>query len=224
MGLKETKFLRKKRVSDIEIMYMTREGRKSVIHMSDGRKVDTFHTLKGLIEDMPPGMFECINKGIVISSRFVAAVDNNEYKMADGTVFKGRARVSKDQKSNAEKYNDEIKAKNWAEYAILDNLPLPFCVIELMFDEKSHAVDFLFRYCNKEMEVLEGKTIDQMIDHSFYEVFKNGDKKWLVTYADIALNGGKRVIESYSPEIDANLRVYCYQPKPNFCACCLMPL
>ena len=28
-----------------------------------------------------------------------------------------------------------------------------------------------------------------MLNRSFYEVFENGDKKWLVTYADVALNG-----------------------------------
>lgn len=31
------------------------------------------------------------------------------------------------------------------------------------------------------------------------------DKKWLVTYADVALNGTKHVIHDYSPEIGQQL-------------------
>ena len=75
-----------------------------------------------------------------------------------------------------------------------DKIPLAFCVIELVFDEKGHGVDFVFRYCNEMMADVEGIPISEMINRSFYEVFENGDKKWLVTYADVALNGNKHTL------------------------------
>ena len=53
------------------------------------------------------------------------------------------------------------------------------------------------------MEVVEGIPIEEMLNRSFYEVFKNGDKKWLVSYADVAVNGSKRTLSDYSPEIKA---------------------
>ena len=62
-----------------------------------------------------------------------------------------------------------------------------------------------------------------MINRSFYKVFENGDKKWLVTYADVALNGTKRIIHDYSPEINKNLTIHCFQPSPGYCACVLIP-
>lgn len=46
------------------------------------------------------------------------------------------------------------------------------------------------------MEVVEGIPIEEMLNRSFYEVFKNGDKKWLVSYADVAVNGLKRTLSS----------------------------
>lgn len=55
------------------------------------------------------------------------------------------------------------------------------------------------------------------------QVFENGDKKWLVTYADVALNGTKRIIHDYSPEINKNLTIHCFQPSPGYCACVLIP-
>lgn len=50
-------------------------------------------------------------------------------------------------------------------------MPLAFCVIELVFDEKGHGVDFVFRYCNEMMADVEGIPISEMINRSFYEVF-----------------------------------------------------
>lgn len=215
-------FFEKKGIRLFDVMYITRNGRKSVINLADGRKIETFNPIKSLIETLPEDTFESINKGIVISPRYVADVKGNQYIMEDGMAFTGRVRATRKQKENMAKYNGSNQVYEWEPYAILDNMPLAFCVIELVFNEKGHGIDFIFRYCNKEMEVLEGKTIGEMVDKSFYEVFENGDKKWLVTYADIALNGGQKIIEAFSPEVNANLRICCYQPKPNFCACALI--
>ncbi|CCO04661.1 hypothetical protein predicted by Glimmer/Critica [Ruminococcus bicirculans (ex Wegman et al. 2014)] len=51
-----------------------------------------------------------------------------------------------------------------------------------------------------------------MLNRSFYEVFRNGDRKWLVSYADVALNGTKHTLKDFSPEIGKDLTIYCYQP------------
>lgn len=44
------------------------------------------------------------------------------------------------------------------------------------------------------------------------------NKKWLVAYADVALNEVKRTIRDYSPEIGKTLTIYCHQPEPGYCA------
>lgn len=72
-------------------------------------------------------------------------------------------------------------------------------------------------------DVVEGIPVSEMLNRSFYEVFENGDKKWLVTYADVALNGNKHILQDYSPEIDKTLTIYCFQPASGYCACVLIP-
>lgn len=67
------------------------------------------------------------------------------------------------------------------------------------------GVDFIFRYCNAEMATVEGVPVEEMLNRSFYKVFPNGDKKWLVSYADVALNGTKHTLHDYSPEIDKSV-------------------
>ena len=47
--------------------------------------------------------------------------------------------------------------------SLLDDMPLAFCVIELVFNEDGHGVDFIFRYCNAEMATIEGVPVEEML-------------------------------------------------------------
>lgn len=67
------------------------------------------------------------------------------------------------------------------------------------------------------MAVVEGIPVSEMLNNSFYEVFENGDKKWLVTYADVALNGKKVILHDYSPEIGKDLTIYCFSHIRGMC-------
>ena len=106
---------------------------------------------------------------------------------------------------------------------LIEDMPVAYCIIELVFDENGHGIDFIFRYCNKHMAVVEGVPVEDMVNHSFYEVFKNGDRKWLISYADVALNGVTHTLYDFSPEIGKQLTIHCYQPEPGYCACVLLP-
>ncbi len=213
-------FLRKSNVNVTEVMYMTRIGRKTCLHLEGGREVETFHPLKRVIEAFPIGSFEIINKGIAIAPCFVERAQYNVFRMKDGTEFHGRARKKKNEPGSTVLTSGR-HGLEWAQFSILDNLPIAFCIIELVFDKSNNQIDFIFRYCNKEMGVLEKRPFDEMINKSFYENFTNGDEKWLGIYADVAINGVTQVVEDYSPKVGAKVRIYCYQPKPNFCACAL---
>lgn len=95
MGTKEKRFINNNEIDIDQIIYITRDGRKSVIHMNDGTTYNTFHTIKGLLEVLPAERFACINKGIVISARYIKEVNDNNYIMMDGAIFKGRAHSAK---------------------------------------------------------------------------------------------------------------------------------
>ena len=90
--------------------------------------------------------------------------------------------------------------------------------VELTFDAAGHGVDFVFRYCNPMMAVVEGVPVENMVNRSFYEVFPDGDRKWLVSCADTALNGSCHTLRDYSRELEQNLTIHCYQPEFGYCA------
>lgn len=227
-------FFERKNIDISNILYLTRQNPLTKITFFDGKETLTAIPVKEIAIYLPDEEFVNITKGILLrKSQIVNISDDGLYTMTDGSVFQGRKRnisqhkqlrqalgLSKEQDEKAEKM---IPLELLEKCSILNDMPLAFCVIELVFDANGRGVDFVFRYCNEEMAVVEGIPVSEMLNHSFYEVFENGDKKWLVTYADVALNGTKVILHDYSPEIGKDLTIYCFQPHPGYCACILIP-
>ena len=208
------------------ILYIYRKDRKTVIQRTDGAEFALFIPVHSILSALPESEFLSISKGIVVCrSHIVDISKDGVYTMSDGRTFQGRKRGL----SSHRRLRTEIGLAGTKPHplsmlekcSLLDDMPLAYCVIELVFNAEGHGVDFIFRYCNAEMAVMEGVPVEEMLNRSFYEVFRNGDKKWLVAYADVALNGTKRILHDYSPEIDKYLTIHCYQPEPGYCACVL---
>lgn len=227
-------FFERKNIDIANILYLTRQNPHTKITFFDGKEILTAIPVKEIAIYLPDEEFVNITKGVLLrKSQIVNISGDGLYTMTDGSVFQGRKRnisqhkqlrqalgLSKEQDAKAEKM---IPFELLEKCSILNDMPLAFCVIELVFDTNGRGVDFVFRYCNEEMAVVEGIPVSEMLNNSFYEVFKNGDKKWLVTYADVALNGTKVILHDYSPEIGKDLTIYCFQPHPGYCACILIP-
>ena len=227
-------FFERKNIDIANILYLTRQNPHTKITFFDGKEILTAIPVKEIAIYLPDEEFVNITKGILLrKSQIVNISDDGLYTMTDGSVFQGRKRnisqhkqlrqalgLCKEQDEKAEKM---VPLELLEKCSILNDMPLAFCVIELVFDANGRGVDFVFRYCNEEMAVVEGIPVSEMLNNSFYEVFENGDKKWLVTYADVALNGTKVVLHDYSPEIGKDLSIYCFQPHPGYCACILIP-
>ena len=227
-------FFERKNIDISNILYLTRQNPDTKITFFDGKEILTAIPVKEIAIYLPDEEFVNITKGVLLrKSQIVNISDDGLYTMTDGSVFQGRKRnisqhkllrqalgLSKEQDEKAEKM---IPLELLEKCSILNDMPLAFCVIELVFDANGRGVDFVFRYCNEEMAAVEGIPVSEMLNHSFYEVFENGDKKWLVTYADVALNGTKVILHDYSPEIGKDLTIYCFQPHPGYCACILIP-
>ena len=227
-------FFERKNIDISNILYLTRQNPLTKITFFDGKEILTAIPVKEIAIYLPDEEFVNITKGVLLrKSQIVNISDDGLYTMTDGSVFQGRKRnisqhkqlrqalgLSKEQDEKAEKM---IPLELLEKCSILNDMPLAFCVIELVFDANGRGVDFVFRYCNEEMAVVEGIPVSEMLNNSFYEVFENGDKKWLVTYADVALNGTKVILHDYSPEIGKDLAIYCFQPHPGYCACILIP-
>ena len=231
------RYLKKNNIEVEHIISVYCKNQYIVISMDSGNEYSCSMLLHELKQYLPMDEFVTVRRGTIVRlSAILSISDDGIYTMIDGKTFQGRKRFLSEHKklrANLQLNNNYIITKPMKieqprlpesfldKCSILDEMQIAYCIIELVFDENGHGLDFIFRYCNKQMEVLEGVAIDDMVNHSFYEVFKNGDKKWLVAYADVALNGVKRTLRDYSPEINKTLTIYCYQPEPGYCPCVL---
>ena len=227
------RFFKRHHIETDKILYVYHKDRKSVICLDSGDEIECSAPMQELLAFLPKEDFLSISRSTIVRREKIINISHDGiYTMIDGRDFQGRTRyMSTHRRLRKEMEFDAKKPRQiyvhplsfLEKCTILDDMPIAFCVIELTFDENGHGVDFIFRYCNKQMAVVEGIPVEDMLNRSFYEVFKNGDRKWLVTYADVALNGVQRTLTDYSPEINRNLTINCYQPEPGFCACVLQP-
>jgi hypothetical protein len=229
MDKKIMKFFAKHHIEENEIKYIIREDGKTCIHLMDGRIVETYTPLKTILTEVSPEKFINVNKGIALAAGKITSIHDDIYTMIDGRTFRGRARMpmlyrfEQERRFNTPSQESPVNADTLSQaFSILDKMPIAFCVLELLLDTEGHGIDFRFRYVNDAMAKFDNVNVDQLVNQSFYEIFKNGDKKWLIAYADVALNGGTRIIKDYSPEFDKNLTIYCFQPHEGFCACALL--
>lgn len=107
-------------------------------------------------------------------------------------------------------------------YRVFDHMPFAFTDIEMVFDEKFRAMDWVFRYGNHALEVLEKLPLEEMIGHSFGTLFPNMDSKWLRTYERATLFEEMLNIVDYSPEIQTNLEIICFPTFKGHCGCILL--
>ena len=217
-------------LNDIE--YIIHTNQRTYFHLNDRREIMSTMTLKNIFSCLPDLDFWSIQKGIVVAVRYVENIsDHFIYTMEDGATFQGRSRNPAEHKRRRRllqyqkgNYNSSVPKKLSLQdlCSMLDDAPLAFSIIELLFSEDGRGIDFIFRYCNTEMSKLEGVPVEDMLNRSFYEVFPNADRKWIVPYADVAINGNRRSFHKFSPEVQKNLYIQCFQPIPGYCACLLI--
>lgn len=230
-------YFKRKGVEVEHILYAYCVAGSMIICLDSGDEFSCSMLMHELKSHIPLNEFISIRKGVIVRKSGILAISNDGiYTMINGKNLRGRKNSSKEHKiirttlgldtskvhTKATQVHPFIPLTLLEKCSILDDMPVAYCIIELVFDENGGGVDFIFRYCNKQMAVVEGVPVEDMVNHSFYEVFKNGDKKWLVAYADVALNGGHRTLHDYSPEIGKTLTIHCYQPEPGYCSCVLM--
>ena len=117
--------------------------------------------------------------------------------------------------------NDVLKvSKNMyaAIPALLDGMPMGFAVMRVLIDEEGEPFDFVYEYANSLFAYLENMSLESLKQYSWGQLFPDEEMQVLGAYANIALNGGNRVIEEVEEGGDKKLRINCYQPAYGYCA------
>lgn len=213
------------------ILYCLMRGATAEIHTNGG----TIYKTRMKFSDIETKLgenFIKIHRGCIVSAMAIHEI-NDKIVLNNGETIDYAVRKKKEileefhavQKRVINGFNHEgipaTKEKYEEYYKIFDNMPFAFTDIELIFNDKTKAIDWIFRYGNAALAELEKVSLDRLIDHSFGSVFTNMDSKWLRAYERATLYGEMLEIIDYSPEIDTNLKVICFPTFKGHCGCIL---
>lgn len=218
---------RKAQVPIDDIAYITVDGRKTKITKGDGSVLRTNRSLRDIFAQLPQETFSNINRGIVVSKRYVQDEKDGVLTMTDGTQFRRRVRSDRAPKPQRKKLplqeapHTPCPSKVLGQW--LDQFPLPLLMMELVYPSGG-GVEFLVRYCSREMAKLESVSPSEVQDQSIGRFPHMGKSKWMALFADVAINGSTRIIEDALEDSGKYLQLHCYQPQPGYCACVLTDL
>ena len=235
--MQETKYItiickRRKIVLDIgTILYALMIGKNAEIHVAGGEVYETRMTLSELSEKFGEEFIK-VHRGCIVSAMAIHDItDKINLSNGESLVYTIRKKNkiidqlhSKQRRIISNFVGEDImqtKEEYFKHYSSFDNLPFAFADIEMIFNEESHAVDWIFRYGNPALAKLEKLSLEQLIGNSFGSLFANMDSKWLRNYERATLYGETLEMVDYSPEIDTYLKVICFPTFKGHCGCIL---
>ncbi len=216
------------------ILYVLMINKIVEIHVSGGKIYQTRMTLSELEEKLGNGFIK-VHRGCLVSAMAIHDIsDNINLNNGESLIYTLRKKnqiieqFRSKQKSIISNFRrdgipttDEEYRKH---YSSFENLPFAFADIEMVFNDESHAVDWIFRYGNPALAKLEKLPLERLIGSSFGSLFSNMDSKWLRSYEMATLYGETLEIIDYSPEIDTYLKVICFPTFKGHCGCILFDI
>ena len=216
------------------VLYVSMQRNYAEFHLAGGRIVTARMTMAKLEEEMGSG-FVKIHRSILVSVRAIHDVTDTvnlsngeklnyvKQKKAELTAV-----VHSRRRELLRSLLDEdcpLTEENYREhYRLFDTLPIAFADIEMILDEQSNAVDWIFRYGNPALAALEKLPLEKLVGASFGSLFVNMDEKWIGSYERSALYGETLEIIDYSPEIDTYLKIISFPTFPGHCGCILFDI
>lgn len=216
------------------VLYVSMRRNYAEFHLTGGRILEARMTMTQLEEEIGPD-FVKIHRSILVSVRAIHDVTDtvnlsngeklNYVKRKKAALM---AEIQFRQKELLRCLPDRhtpLTQENYREhYRIFDTLPIAFADIEMIFDEQSNAVDWIFRYGNPTLANLEKMPLETLVGASFSSLFANMDTKWLRSYERSAMYGETLEIIDYSPEIDTYLKIISFPTFPGHCGCILFDI
>lgn len=213
------------------ILYIVMSRNNANIHMAWNKVYTTRMTLAELQRRLG-NEFILVHRSVLVAARAIHKIDDKIY-LSNGETLSYVVRKKKLLQKQLQEIRKRIISsfaatgvpqtrEEYCEYyRSFDYMPFAFTDIEMVFDEKNNAVDWIFRYGNQALADLEKLPLEKLIGSSFASNFTNMDSKWLRSYERSTLYGEKREIVDYSPEIDRYLKVICFPTFQGHCGCIL---
>ena len=217
-----------------DILYILMKKQDAYVHLSNGNILKTRMTFAEFQEELGDDFIR-IHRGGLVAAKAIHSV-NRLITLSNGESleystqhredimrkFREKQRIIID--AILDNDNPTENEEYHKHYQCFDTMPIAFTDIEMVFDEESQAMDWIFRYGNEALAKLEECPLEVMIGNTFGSIFPNMDKKWLRSYERTVLYGETIELIDYSPEVDKYLRIICFPTFKGHCGCMLFDI
>ncbi|MGN1349923.1 MAG: LytTR family transcriptional regulator DNA-binding domain-containing protein [Anaerovoracaceae bacterium] len=216
------------------ILYVLMLEKTAEIHVFGGSVYETRMKISELEEALGDGFIK-VHRGCLVSAMAIHDITDrinlNNGESLPYTLRKKKqiiARFQEAQERLIRQFAREgipvTEEEYRAYYRSFDAMPFAFADIEMVFDEKRRAVDWIFRYGNPALAKLEKLPLEKLIGSSFGSLFPDMDSKWLRLYERSTLYGETLEVLDCSQEIDTCLKVTCFPTFKGHCGCILFDI
>ena len=183
----------------VSILYIMMKKQDAYVHVSDGSVLKTRMTFAEFQDELCDDFIR-IHRGGLVSAKAIHSV-NSLITLSNGDSLKYSAQHREEimekfrQKQRViidELLDNDNPTENeeyHKHYMCFDTIPIAFTDIEMIFDEESQAVDWIFRYGNEALARIEEVPLNEILGSTFRSIFPNMDRKWLRSYEQAVLYG-----------------------------------
>ncbi|MCD8347971.1 MAG: LytTR family transcriptional regulator [Lachnospiraceae bacterium] len=215
------------------ITYAQVSDKLCTIHLygEDTPPIRIFLTIGALVEMLPEGQFLQVSRNCVISLAYYQHMDDKAVVLTDNVRIpysrrhrtQIRSAISKYRNAYAQAHsNPQMQRELMEEFHAFDHFPLPFCIMETITREDTGTRDFLFRYVNDAFAAHVSLPVYQLINASFFSLFRNPDPQWELVFSKCSLQAQKMRVVLPGIQKNTAVEIFCYQPHYGFCACMML--
>lgn len=212
------------------IIYANVTDKLCKIYLDNGESLNLFITISELMDKLGEEDFLRVSRSSLVAYTAIETVNQEAVVLYGGVRIpysRSRRKEIVDKARNCMGrqvvYRDRDvplgKLDFEQDFGFWDHVPIGFFVVEFTADSSGRFSDFIFRYANHALAEIEGVSRDSLLNHAYGQVFKGSHSKWLAVYSKVAFMGDTVELIDYSPDIDKELLMICYQPAYGYCAC-----
>ncbi len=218
------------------IKFIHTERKITEISLNDGSVKNTYMSLSELKKQLPSDKFFQINRKCILAFSAIKSYDKKDVELIDGQKIEISSRRHNDfvqsyaeyvkrfheRKQNRDFPNSPEAFRSY--FRLFNDFPNPIFIVEMVLSVKGDPIDYIFRYINFQFLDVGDKQygINDIIGHSFFELYVDGDPSWIDLIADTALHGVPYFGYFYSKFYQKRFFVKSYQPLYGFCTVSLL--
>lgn len=223
---------RKVKIPAKNIRYAVVTDKLCKIYLDTDEHLSLFVTISELMDKLGEEYFLRVSRSCLVAYSAIRAIGKDELVL-DGDIKIPYSRARRNELASM--VRNHMRAQPvWQEgmpkiehmdfeekFGFWNDVPIAFGVMDFLLDEDGRLADFKFCYANDALSAILEIPKEDLLSHTFGNLFNNSQRRWLAAFSKVAFQGEVLELLGYSFEVGKDLLLVGYQPAYGYAACIL---